>query len=1002
MTACSVPLRVGLACLMGMLVACGGGGGDGAGTPPGSAASAVIGPAGGTLAGPDGTSLVIPRGALAADTTIGIESTPTGAPARPANLAPSGPTFAFTPHGTTFAVPVTVTLPFDPAAASVNVTPALYKTNAGNVWERVVGAIFDGDRVTATITSFSHAEVILLPLQRSAPVREWEFSVKTRQTSSVFDSGTQTGGQLERVVEFGPMPLDEELFTFTGSVAPNGRAKGFVFGTADGVTYGVFAEAPFGEFGGINQPGGPDPLGSESRLTQRQSFIKRSADASLSFTVTHVLICAFDYNLFPPTFGTDDATTQVIGNVLLDVAAWTKQEQLFFKVSGLAGVRGTRASMTRNVQNFVDGSTRQLWNDASFDFTSDFPIAGDTGLESGGLGFGRDGCLELNGTLTHTIDLSSVAVDEEFTVRSVAVALTRNNRGGGAIGDHQASGVHAYLRDPLGMGGTTLTFVGLESTDRPDRDPPVQAPIVPASCVPGPAPDPAAGFLHFTAASYTIDEASDALQTIAVARSGGSRGAVSATVTTSDGTGSAGTDYTPVATSVFFADGDAAPRTVVVPILGDTVAALDRTVNLTLSQPGGCAALGAQSTAVLTIAEDDGPSTSTVSGALDPSFGNAGRSTASAFGGERSGMALQPDGKVVMAGGSTAAYLLARFNVDGSLDSGFGAGGKVTTDMIAGGIVQEEARAVAIQPDGKIVVAGFTRTGLPFALALARYRADGSLDPTFGSGGKVIGAVQGRAFAMALQADGRILVAGDDPATEQVLVVRFEADGTLDAGFGGAGQVRTDLPGAGDRAGNIALFADGAILVSGDPVGGLAVGPTGLVRYRADGSLDAGFGSGGKLSLPGRRVGEGMALQADRKIVLVGSTETAAPGASRFALMRLNADGTPDAGFGAGGTVSTALGPQGGDAARAVAIQRDGKIVVAGVSGLINPDFAIARYAGDGSLDARFGTGGIATFDFAGDDDVGENVAILGDGRIVIGGLVRDAANGYGLARLSP
>ena len=310
--------------------------------------------------------------------------------------------------------------------------------------------------------------------------------------------------------------------------------------------------------------------------------------------------------------------------------------------------------------------------------------------------------------ITHTVDLSTVAVGEEFTLRSVAEADTENRRGGGAIRDHQASGVNAYLRDPLSIRGMALTFVGLEPSNRPDRVPPVQAPIVPASCVPGSASDPAAGVLQFSSASYTVGESAAALQTITVSRSGGSSGAVSATFATSDGTAVAGADYTPVNTTVFFAAGNTAPRTVVVPIIGNTIDEPDKTVNLTLSQPGGCAALGAQTTAVLTIEDDDRPSPASLPTGIDTGFANAGKAFLSGFGGNGSAMALQGDGKIVMAGGSTTDFVLARFNADGSLDAGFGSGGQVTTDLIGGSADEEVAGSVAIQPDGKIIVVGYT------------------------------------------------------------------------------------------------------------------------------------------------------------------------------------------------------------------------------------------------------------------------------------------------------
>jgi uncharacterized delta-60 repeat protein len=1016
-------IRAAAAVLLVALAACGGGGGSDTDTPP---TGAVIGAAGGTVTGPGGAKVVIPPGALSTDTPIAIEQTTAGSPPLPGGLSASGSMFAFTPHGTKFAVPVTVTLPFDAAAATASVTPALYKTNAQGQWERVVGATFAGDSVTATITSFSHAEVIILPLQRSEPVREWEFGVFWSDGSETVVAGpngrgTQIGGLFEKIAEFGPMPLDSEFSTFTGTALGDSRANGFAFGTADGVTYGVFGEAPFGKLGGINQPGGPNPIGSRSRLDQRQSFIKRTENAMLTFTITVAQICAFDYNLFPPTFGLDDDHTRIRGNVGLDVQAWTKQQRTFFAVSGAATVSGTRTKMSRGVQNFAAGfTTRELWNEESFDFSSEFPIPGDTALQDGGLGLGREGCLELKGggTLTHTVDLSSVAVGEEFTLRTVAEALTENRRGGGAIDDHQASGVVVYLRDPLGMGGATVTFVGLEPSNQPDAAPPVPAPVVPASCVPGPAPDPAAGMLHFSAASYTIGESAAALQTITVARSGGSRGAVTANfATTGGGTAVAGADYTPVATTVFFADGEAAPRTVVVPIINNTVDAPNKTVNLMLSQPGGCAALGAQTTAMLTIEDDDQPPLATLPTGIDTGFGVAGKATLERFGGDRSGMALQADGKVVLVGGTFTDFILARFNADGSVDRSFGVDGKVTTDM-GSGLRQEEALAVAIQSDGKIVVAGHTaidatppaRDPSP-TFAIARYNSDGSLDTTFGTGGRVSNNVNGRAFAVAIQPDGKIVLAGEfafestnGSDFSDFTVARFLADGRLDTTFGptASGQVAVDLGGT-NSAHHIALQPDGAIVVSGKPEGSTpGFDRTDIARFNANGSLDASFGVGGKLTLAGVDVGQGLVRQADGKLVLVGTiVETTAPITSRFALMRRNADGSPDASFGTAGTATTALSENA--SAGGIALQVDGKLVVVGTRAFsVNTNFVVARYNGNGSLDTGFGNAGVLSIDFFGFDDTGESVLMQPDGKIVVGGKARNVVDGYGLARINP
>ena len=405
---------------------------------------------------------------------------------------------------------------------------------------------------------------------------------------------------------------------------------------------------------------------------------------------------------------------------------------------------------------------------------------------------------------------------------------------------------------------------------------------------------------------------------------------------------------------------------------------------------------GAESSRVVVVTRPPAPS------GLDASFGSGGKVT-TPFGGSDSAMALQSDGRIVMVGGSTDAFVLARYNADGSLDMGFGNAGLVSTDVVAGGIVEEVARAVAIQADGKIVVGRHVRTpGGPFAFVLARYNANGSLDASFEAAGPVVGAVSGRAFALALQPDGCIVAARDDPVGEDFRLARFKADGSLDAGFGTRGQVTTDIAGGPDVARNIALQPTGAIVVSSDPFGNNP--GTAVARYTAAGNLDPSFGNGGTSMLAGAAVGQGLALQRDGKLVLVGKLNigSGATASTDFALMRLNADGSPDTTFGAAGTVTTAVSAE-RDGALAVALQTDGRIVVAGHTSNINSNFAVARYDSNGTLDTSFGNGrGVLTVDFFRFTDIGENVLVQPDGKIVVSGQAQNSVGGYGLARINP
>ena len=1005
------------------LAACGGGGNDDgrAGTPP---VTVVIGAAGGTVTGPNGAKVEIPPGALGTDTTIAIALTSAGAPALPTGFTANGQMFAFTPHGTTFAVPVTMTLPFDPASVPAGTTPQFYKTTAQNQWEQVANATFGVDTATAQVDAFSDATVVIPPvvppLSRNEPTRKWEFLLLPGNGThgTIFPSpdgsGTQTGGLLEKLIaDMGDAHFDRAVRTSGATQQVDGNAAGLVSSTADGATYGVFVEAPFA------QKGGPNAIGSVARLEQTQSFKRNAAVASLTFTVSTILIDATDFSPDIPDPATR-AAFQITGEVSLAVRAYKSAGIDFYDAAGVASVTGNGKSWTPRA--FTDAFSRNsLWAIGNFDFSTT-PLF--ESLSGGSVGCpGTGAVLKLKIPLTFNVDISSILIGEEFTLEAVARAEASNRRGGGSRDDCQASSASAFLRDPLEIGGATLAFIGLEPTNRPVAAPRVPVLVAPASCVPGPGPNAAAGVLQFDSASYTAEEFAGAAPTITVTRTGGSTGAVTATFTTSDGTALGGTDYTPVNATVFFGDGDAVPRVVAVPIVPDLVDEIDKTVNLTLSQPGGCAALGAQTAAVLTIRDDD--ARPAVPSGLDTSFGVGGKADTTerggpgtAFGGDRSSMALQADGKIVMVGGTFTDFILARFNADGSLDTGFGVGGKVTTDM-GSGFRSEEAQAVAIQPDGRIVVVGYAAIDTappaprpPATFALARYNTDGSLDTSFGSGGKVSGNVNGLAYAVRVQADGKIVVAGDVPfpSTNGIdfsdfTVARFNANGSLDLAFGtsGTGQVATEIGGAGNSGRNLVLQANGAIVVSGaPPCSQPGCYHTDVVRYNANGTLDASFGSGGKLTLAGVAVGEGLALQRDGRLVLAGSvTDFTVPATARFLLMRLNADGSPDTSFGNAGRVDTAFSESA--FARAVALQADGKIVAVGSRAFsVSSDFVVARYNADGSVDRGFGSDGNLSIDFFGFTDIGENVLVQPDGKIVVGGQAENNASGYGVARINP
>jgi uncharacterized delta-60 repeat protein/LPXTG-motif cell wall-anchored protein len=372
-------------------------------------------------------------------------------------------------------------------------------------------------------------------------------------------------------------------------------------------------------------------------------------------------------------------------------------------------------------------------------------------------------------------------------------------------------------------------------------------------------------------------------------------------------------------------------------------------------------------------------------GDLDPTFGDAGKVT-TAIGEEARAVAVQPDGKIILAGYADTGvrvFAVTRYNPDGTLDSTFGTGGTQTTTF--GG--NSGAYAVAVQPDGKIVLGGSAYNG--FTFAVARYNADGTPDLTFGVGGiettSVGDAAEGR--AMALQPDGKIVLAGYGGDGDVFAAVRYNSDATLDPSFGSGG-IQTTAVGEFSGANAVAIQSDGTILLAGwTDVLGNGDHDFAMLRYDSDGSLDPTFGTGGMQttaigSAAAEDAASAMAVLPDGKI-LVGGYTTGDD--QDFALARYEPDGSLDTGFGTGGKQITEIGT-GDDAANAMAVQPDGKIVLGGYAAGADRDFAVVRYEPDGSLDTGFGTGGKRTTEVRTGDDAANAIAVQADGKIILAG----------------
>ena len=408
-------------------------------------------------------------------------------------------------------------------------------------------------------------------------------------------------------------------------------------------------------------------------------------------------------------------------------------------------------------------------------------------------------------------------------------------------------------------------------------------------------------------------------------------------------------------------------------------------------------------------------------GDLDATFGVGGILTTN-FGGTYDwayAVAVQPDGRIVAAGvsnaGETYDFALARYTADRSLDPTFGDGGIVTTDF---GGSYDWAYALALQPDGKLVVAGVSDRSGSRDFALARYLPNGALDGGFGEAGLVTGSLRlltvDTVRGLAVQPDGRIVAAGvtfEDEVSLRpngdFMIARYTAAGQPDVTFGVGGTVTTDFEGSSyDELYALALQPDGRILTAGvtDSGGGPGIlfgaDDLALARYTPEGLLDNDFGRGGKAVIDLKSRDEeirALTLAPDGKIVVAGYREGERQG--DLMVGRLDRQGAPDASFGQGGFVTTDTGSRSRvERLSAVALDPGGMIVAGGqvARGDGASDFALVRHDPHGEVDRTFGRNGLVTVDLGGREDRVHALAIQADGKVVAAGA---SENDFALAR---
>lgn len=369
--------------------------------------------------------------------------------------------------------------------------------------------------------------------------------------------------------------------------------------------------------------------------------------------------------------------------------------------------------------------------------------------------------------------------------------------------------------------------------------------------------------------------------------------------------------------------------------------------------------------------------------ALDPTFGGDGIVTTkiSAYGDYANALVLQPDGKLVAAGeafnGTFFRAALARYNADGSLDPTFDGNGIVEPT----GNESSYVFALALQPDGKLVAAGL-QGGIGFRLA--RYHPNGSLDASFDGDGIATTPTATSAFGLVVQSDGKLVAAGGHIGIQTgFILARYDTDGSLDPSFDGDGLVTTPF-GANAVARALVLQPDGKLVAAGCKGDGMSIDclEFALARYNQDGSLDPSFDDDGLVTTAVGPYSEALALaqQPDGKLLAAGFAGTES--ASYLALTRYNPDGSLDGTFGVGGTVTTLVGPTFG--ASAIVVQPDGKLVAVGrVQTGAGYVFAMVRYNANGSVD---GACGLVTTQ-PGDADSGPRALVLQpDGKLVAAG----------------
>jgi uncharacterized delta-60 repeat protein len=834
------------------------------------------------------------------------------------------------------------------------------------------------------------------PAAAGDPVRFWSVSKIEQGAGEVeVDHGAQVGGVLNKVDDLGPV-----AFNFRGTPLFD-RAEGDLFSSADGKHYAVGVAAPL-----RNPHAANSAKGAVTHLDEYQAYEKRTGNASLRITISRLLLEAVDGN--PDPDAVECSPTVVDCSPIRSIVRFHARAYAasaggdFYNVGGVAFIKGHNGVWDHSVDTSAD-SQAPVWSNENVIFD---PDRDDSNTFT-------DARTDLDRPPTLKVPLASVRTGELFAVHVTLEAEAVSDRG------HE-SAAQAFVRDPQGGAPALLTTRGLTPRGKPSFKEPAIASLTAARC---PAGTPRkAGTIQFSAPAFaTSESSSDPL--VLVTRTRGARGSASVTVSTHSGSAQSGRDFTRTSTTVRFGPGDTSPRLVEIPIREDQAVESPEDFTVSLSH-ARCAKLGAQRHAAVTILDDDAPPTPAtgtspafkVGGTVDGLEGSGlllvdqGEQLPVAANGSFTfpgtflagspydvRVAAQPanpdqvcsvvDGAgTVTANVSNVAVHCARVATPTGLDTSFGVGGRVSTP--GGG----DARAVVIRPDGGIIVVGRRDVGVNAhtQFGAAGYDAAGNLDPNFGTGGIAttpIGGTNDGAFDAADDRDGGFVAVGRTDAAGLIntdfAVARYTADGKPNPAFPAGGFVTTDVAGRGDGANAVAVQSDGKIVAAGFAQTSPIDFDFALARYNPDGTLDHSFGGDGIVTTDlgnENEAANAVAIQPDGKIVAVGDS------GENVALARYLPGGGLDPTFGGAGTVVSDLGFD--DVANGVAIASGGTILIAGtrLGPHVNLDPYVASYGPNGRLNVGFGDFGIADTDLSGGDDFGDDLVLDPQGDIVVVG----------------